>query len=182
MLREKIEYGHRIVSYDFYAKIDGKWKLLFANQCMGYTCIEHFSEVTADEVKLVVNTSRGIPLIKEIGLYSFEGHIEPKQPIEIGKDLLKNARITISKEENSLDINLGGVYPFNSISFGTKEKAAAELLIFNGTRFDSFAGIEADDKYTLLSKDIDYAYRLKLIFKNIKATEVKLGLTYEERK
>lgn len=182
MLREKIEHGHRIVSYEFYAKTDGEWKLLFANQCMGYTCVEHFDEITADEVKLVVKGSRGIPLVKEIGLYSFCGHIAPRQPIEAGRDLLKNARVTLSEEENSLDINLGGVYPFNSISFGTEEKISAELLIFNGTRFDSFATIEADGGYTLLSKDIDYAYKLKLIFKDIKATEVKLGLTYEERK
>jgi alpha-L-fucosidase len=182
ILKEKIEYGHRIVDYDFYAKIDGEWKLLFANQCMGYTCVEHFAEVTADEVKLVIKNSRGVPLLKEIGLYSFTGHIEPRQPIEVGRDLLKNARISASEEENSLDINLGGVYPFNTISFGADKRVEAELLIFNGTRFERLTDIVADNGDAALPCDVDYAYRLKIIFKNTKAADVKLGITYEERK
>ena len=58
----------------------------------------------------------------------------------------------------------------------------AELLIFNGTRFERLTDIVADNGDAALPCDVDYAYRLKIIFKNTKAADVKLGITYEERK
>ena len=182
MLKEVLEYGHRIIEFEFYAKIDGEWKLLFANQCMGYKCVEHFEEVETDEVMLKIKKSRGVPLVNGISLYSFEGHIEPKRAAKVGFELMTNASVTYPENENSIDINFGGVYPFNTLSFELDGEASVEMLVFNGTRFEKFDDLALkSNTVCTLKQTVDYAYRIKLNVSGTPAESVKLSVKYEEK-
>ena len=66
-----------------------------------------------------------------------------------------------------MDINLGGIYPFNFIKFDSAGLESYELWVFNGSKLELLkeSKVNGDTEEIKLSETIDYAYRVKLKFK-----------------
>ena len=71
------------------------------------------------------------------------------------------------QDKEFMDINLGGIYPFNFIKFDSAGLESYELWIFNGSELEFLHGnkVESDITKINLSKIIDYSYRVVLKFK-----------------
>ena len=67
--------------------------------------------------------------------------------------------------DKEMDINLGGVLPFNYIFLENTASQVCDLYVFNGSQFEKLLSKEkADGKIEIkLDKEIDYAYRIKLV-------------------
>ena len=50
--KELIELGHRVTDIDFFAKVEGKYQLLFNSKVIGYKLCQHFDTVKTDKIKI----------------------------------------------------------------------------------------------------------------------------------
>lgn len=70
VLQEYIPKGQRVKSFSVYTSTDGtNWKEVDSGTTIGHKRILHFSNTTAQYVKVEIKESLAVPLINEIGLY-----------------------------------------------------------------------------------------------------------------
>ncbi|MFC3801675.1 alpha-L-fucosidase [Cohnella sp. GCM10012308] len=71
VLMEQIEEGERVRKYVLEARLgDGAWTELACGSAIGHKRIDVFPSVTADQVRLAVRESEGMPLIRSLRLYN----------------------------------------------------------------------------------------------------------------
>ncbi len=165
-MEEMLDFGHRVREYRVSALVGTKWKTLAQGECLGNACIEKFDEITATAVKFSVTKAVDLPCIRSFGVYRFED-LPDEKPVEIkGKNLLDAPFVSVKQEGNVIDINLGGVFPFNLLTMDGKDLHAYEVRIFNGTDFDGSEKICVHyDKPVVhrFKETVDYAYRIQII-------------------
>ncbi len=61
--------GERIRSYKIEGLTDGKWKTLCTGQSVGRKKIDYFPDVEASEIRIVVDKSAGVPLIRNFAVF-----------------------------------------------------------------------------------------------------------------
>lgn len=163
IIGEGIELGHKVTKISAYAVLEDSEILLFKREIIGHTLAERFDTVTCDRVRIEIEYD-DTPVLKGFGLYLFEAEEEKK--VKSGKNLLegKCAKVEISSKQ--IDVNLGGLFPFDRIYVHGVGKNAYKLHIFNGFSFDVVKeGIcEGDDLEIKLDSIIDSSYKLKLEF------------------
>jgi alpha-L-fucosidase len=69
LLREDITKGQRVDSFTVEIKKDDVWKKITSGTTIGYKRLLRFPEVTADEIRLVINSSRAKPFISTFSLF-----------------------------------------------------------------------------------------------------------------
>lgn len=69
MIQENITEGQRVENFRLEYKQNGNWQLVSEGTTIGYKRILRFPKVKAKEVRLVIQRSRDIPQIAEVGLY-----------------------------------------------------------------------------------------------------------------
>ena len=74
---EDYREGHRIRSYALEGKVNGKWVELCSGQSVGRMKIDYFPEAKVEEVRLRIDKSAGIPLIRSLSAYYVEDFKEP---------------------------------------------------------------------------------------------------------
>ncbi|MBR6531513.1 MAG: alpha-L-fucosidase [Clostridia bacterium] len=162
VLQEVIELGHRVSGFEIAALVDNEWKTLYKGECIGYRQASHFRTVRTDTVRIKINSSFDVPVLRFFGLYRFdEALLVDKKPVASDKNLLDSETAVITKKGNAIDINLGGVYPFNHIDINTDKKF--DVMLFNGFDFEPYA---TDIDRCLTFRDpIMWCYRIKIVFK-----------------
>jgi alpha-L-fucosidase len=66
---EPIALGQRVVAYRIETLIDDEWRIIASGTTIGYNKLDRFAAVTAQRVRLVIEISRGCPVIRGLGLY-----------------------------------------------------------------------------------------------------------------
>ena len=163
-LQEVIEYGHHIKGFKLSALIEGEWTTVTEGECVGFTFIENFGSVKTNKIRLDISAFEVLPLIRSVGLYNVESKNEEK--VSFKKDILKLGAAKITRDTYTMDINLGGIYPFNLIKFDSIGLDSYEVWVFNGTDLEFVEKKEvnkASEEYKF-SKIIDYSYRVVLKF------------------
>ena len=69
VVQENITEGQRVENFRLEYRQDGKWLLASEGTTIGYKRILRFPKVKAKEVRLVIQQSRDVPQIAEVGLY-----------------------------------------------------------------------------------------------------------------
>jgi len=69
IIQEDIKYGERIRNYQIEGLENGKWKVIAKGKSIGNKRIERFNDIKVNQIRLIINTSNGKPLIKSFNAY-----------------------------------------------------------------------------------------------------------------
>ena len=152
-LEEVIELGHRVRGFRVEICVDGAWKPLAEGQCIGFHRCERTAPGTASALRVRILEAGAEPVLRRIRLYNTRG---------VG---LENAKIgptgelpaTLTRENGELLIDLGGIYPYNTVEF--KSTGPVVIHAFNGTRYEPiWSGIDSPARF----QTVTGSYRLKI--------------------
>ena len=174
IIGEGVELGHKVSKITAYAVVDNEQKKLFENDIIGYTLAERFDTVVTDEI-LVELEYFDTPVLRGFGLYRFEDKLIETVK-RSGKNILENGSAVVEFKEKEIDVNLGGLFPFNSVTVEGLGKNSYKFYVFNGTNFDLYEkGVCADGKIDIkLQIPVDNAYRFMLSFEKQIPNDAKI--------
>lgn len=174
-LQEVIELGHRVTGYEVSAFVDENWTTLYKGICIGYRSAKHFPTVKTSKVKIKITSALHAPVLRSFSLYKFDETLLEETTITASdKNILENGTAVVRKEENSFDINFGGLVPFNLIKLNVPESTEFEIKLFNGFSFEkcnpqiSYADGTVKAEF---ENPIDSCYRIRIDFKNAENIE-----------
>ena len=170
ILEEVIELSHRVSGFEVSAEVDGNWKQLYKGECIGYRCAQNFPTVTASKVKIKITDALSAPVLRKFSLHRFDEELLTEKEYNFsGDNILDNDTADIKYEENAIDINFGGIVPFNLVEFDAEENTEFSVQVFNGFSFEAReADIDREGtKVTVAFKNvIDSCYRIQIVFEN----------------
>lgn len=174
ILGEGIELGHKVTKIKAFAKVEGKETLLFENDIIGYTLAQRFDTVITDEV-IVELEYLDTPVLRDFGLYRFEDKLIETVK-KNGKNLAKSESARVDCGDKEIDVNLGGLFPFNYVRVDNAPLTSYKFYVFNGTAFDLWKTGECKDGSVEIKLDIpvDNAYRFKLSFEGQVSRDAKI--------
>ena len=94
-----------------------------------------------------------------------------------GKNLLENDGATVTRDGKIIDINLGGVFPFNCIKLVGIDLREYEIKVFNGTDFESYGKYEAYFDLPVVFRfdpAIDWSYRIQIVMRESSSCKLKV--------
>ena len=174
IIGEGVELGHKVWKITARALVDGEMKTLFENDIIGYTLAQRFETVVTDQVEVELEYF-DTPILRNFGLYRFEDKLIETVK-KSGKNILENGSAVVDYRDNEIDVNLGGLFPFNSVTVEGLKENSYKFYVFNGTNFDLYEKGECKDgKISIkLQIPVDNAYRIKLDFENPISKDVKI--------
>ncbi|MEE0980151.1 MAG: alpha-L-fucosidase, partial [Acutalibacteraceae bacterium] len=132
-LQEVIELGHRVTGYEISALVSEDWTTLYKGICIGYRSAKHFPTVKTSRIKIKITSALHAPVLRSFSLYKFDEKLLEETVISASdKNILENGTAVVRKEDNSVDINFGGLVPFNLIKLNVPEITEFEIKLFNG--------------------------------------------------
>ncbi len=181
-LQEVFELGHRVTGYEVSALVGDDWITLYKGQCIGYRSAQYFPTVKTDKVKIKITDALHAPVIRKFSLHKFdESLLSEKEYISSDKNLLSNDTAKIIRINNEIDINLGGILPFNLITIEAHGCEDCDISLYNGFDFEPCdAKAICSDGIIKVSfeKPIDWCYRIRITLDNkpYSDDDVKLGV------
>lgn len=163
-ISEKIEYGHRVTDFTIEICENGEWKTVFSGGCIGYKKAAYFDKVTADEIRVIINGAAN-PLISHFGLYKLpEGCFELERKIREKVDIAKGASAVINTSETEIEVEFGGIFPFNTIVFNGGGVWDYEIQAFNGTQYETvYVGSKPAPDQIVKLDDITGSYKMRVV-------------------
>lgn len=149
---EVIELGHRIHGFALDVKQDGAWHTLLERKGIGFCYADRFRPVTAEAVRLRITGADADPVLRFFGLYRGAWTGE-----EAKRTVGELANITVEPAEDGVIVNLGGIFPFDGVSWNVPE---LEVQTFNGTRFES---VYEGPGGTVRFPEVTGSYKLRLL-------------------
>lgn len=130
-LEEVLELGHRIRRFAVDARESGAWKTIARGECIGFCRCARMEPVKASALRIRILEAGAAPVLRRVRLYDTKGvgleHRRDPVPGEL-------TGLTVSREGDSITVELGGIYPYNEVAFaGT---GPVEIQAFNGTRYE----------------------------------------------
>lgn len=174
ILREGIELGHKVTKIKAFATVDGKEQLLFENDIVGNTLAQRFDTVFTDTVTVELEYF-DTPVLHSFGLYRFEDKLIETVK-KSGKNLVESESAHIEYGDKEIDVNLGGLFPFNTVAVNGVGKTSYKFYVFNGTAFDLWQTGNSENGNVKIKLDIpvDNAYRFKLSFEDRVSSKAKI--------
>lgn len=136
VLSEVIELGHRVRGYRVEAKVKEEWKVLVENQCIGFRWAEYFDTITTQEVRIVITDAVVAPVLRSFGVYYKPEVASVTKTVEEVVDLIAQPTTRQSVKDNELEIEFGGIYPFNTLEMNGQGVKAYVFYAFNGTQYE----------------------------------------------
>lgn len=176
-ISEVIELGHRVRDFKIEAldKKTNAWKTLFNGKSIGYKWAEYFDEIEANEVRFTVYASDAVPLIRNFGLYRLDPSVfKAENAIKKGIDLTKRKNAKINYNDNTAEVEFGGIYPFNTVKFNGTGIWSYKIEAFNGSDYIlAFKGSNPSDKQIVtLPRTVETSYKMRLVSAGKIAPEV----------
>lgn len=166
---EVIELGQRIRGFKLEALVEGEWKLLFDGKCIGYKWADYFPAVSSDTVKITVYDAKAIPLICNFALFSLDTSIfaeeEKIKASLIGRNLATGKSAKINYSEFEAEVEFGGVYPFNTVTFNSTGMWKYEIYAFDGSNYQLVhTGYKPHrNEIARLPETVKTSYKMKLV-------------------
>ena len=158
LIGEALEYGQKITEIKASACVDGEFKELFVAKSVGYKLIKRFDAVLTDKIKIEITGALDTPILNKLSAYLIkEEKAEEKKRTKI------NPKIKIAG--NVAEIELGGIYKFDTITGDNVGEQGFSVYLFNGTSYDLVkTGKSMGLFYCKLDTPSEGAYRLKIVF------------------
>ena len=134
-LREVNGAGHRITDIEISACVNGEWIILQRSKCVGNRLAFRTGTVVSDKIKIKVISALGEPLIYGFGIYMLKYEETNKKADNVSVNYTDDPLCKVEKTDSEIDINLGGVFPFNYVSVEGVKNCEYTLCVFNGSRF-----------------------------------------------
>ncbi len=171
MLGEAVELGQKITKIRVSATVDGKKQELFYAQSVGYKLIKSFETVKTDEITVEILEYLDTPVLDKIGAYLIAEGEESK------KKRAKISPITKRVGEKTIEIDLGGIFTFDTVYADWFTEQGYKLYLFNGTDYDLAKEGSARGYFSVkLNIPSDGAYRVKIEFENDAPSDVNFIL------
>ncbi len=176
-LQEVIELGHRVTGYEVSAGLNGNWVSLYKGECIGYRSAKHFPVIKTNKVKIKITQALESPVLRFFGLYYFDENLLADRTFKASdKNLLDSSAASVKREANAIDINLGGIIPFNLITLDTDKNRKFDIFLYNGLDFEPYPIDTRGDDITF-EKPIDWCYRIRIEFEDNKPIDnVTVGI------
>ncbi len=160
---EVIKLGHRVTKIKMSVLVDGVWRILGENECIGMRWAERTPLIKTKAIKIDIASAIDTPALHGFGLYRFEDSVAKCDTSDSG-NLLEASYAEVKIKENTIEANLGGVFPFNQIRALGIGACSWELLIFNGSSFEKLCEGKCESEDLVLDFDlVDHSYRFKLV-------------------
>lgn len=171
MLGEAIELGQKITKIRVSATVDGEKTELFSSQSVGYKLIKSFETVKTDEITVEILEYLDTPVLDKIGAYLIaEGE-------ESNKKRAKISPTTKRVGEKTIEIDLGGIFTFDTVYADWFTEQGYKLYLFNGTDYDLAKEGSVRGYFSVkLNIPSDGAYRVKIEFENDAPSDVNFIL------
>ncbi len=164
-LEEDIAFGQRINCFTVEYLIDGKWSSISNGKCVGNCFARHFDTVTAEAIRITLDSDE-TPVLKFMGAFyadesffveSFESN---KEIVDL--TTIKSARIINNKTE--IEIEFGGIFPFNTVIIDDEKLPYFEIFAFNGSQYESvYFGVDSSSHEVCKFKEIEGSYKIKVV-------------------
>ena len=165
-ISEVIECGHRIRGFRVEALAEGGWRALFDGKCIGYKWSEYFDAVETDTVRISIYDAKDIPLLRSFSLHLLDTSVFAEEDkVKSGKDLAKGKSAKINYSEGEVEVEFGGVYPFNTVTFNGTGMWTYEIHAFDGSNYQCiFKGVKPHrNQITKLDATVKTSYKMKLV-------------------
>ena len=164
-LAEVIELGHRVRGFRVEALVGDEWTGLYEGKCIGYKWAKHFVPVETDTIRLVISDSKAVPLIRFFGLYYIDETIFADRPrLNSGTDLAKGKRARVNYSDYEVEVEFGGVYPFNTVVFNGVGLWSYKIEAFDGANYQTVyeGNAPAKEQVVRLPETVRGSYKMRL--------------------
>lgn len=167
MLGEAVELGQKITSIRVSAAVNGEKKELFCTRSVGYKLLKSFEPIFTDEITVEILDYLDTPVLDKIGAYLIEvGENNERKQTKISAKTVKTA-------ENVVEIELGGIFTFDTVSADWFTEQGYKIYLFNGTEYDLVKEGSVRGYFRVrLDNPSDGAYRLRIVFENDAPSDV----------
>ena len=161
-ISEVFELGERITSFVLTNRETGD--VITQGTSVGRKKFMRFPYVETQHLCLWIQ-GMAAPVMRGFHLYDY---IPPQeeQEVETTVNLMTadGAKVEYSKDKRTAVLAFGGIYPFDTVEFETKEPSEYEIFAFNGSSYDSIVHGRNDGvKCRLNFKPIEGCYQIKLV-------------------
>ncbi|MDY6315488.1 MAG: alpha-L-fucosidase [Clostridia bacterium] len=167
---EVIELGHRVRRFKISAYTSEGWTTLCDGECIGNRYARHFAPVTATKIRLEITDAAAVPAIADFGIYKFPFDVFAEETaVENNENLLENPSSSVEIGETEAVIDLGGIYPFNTVTFNGDGMWKYEIFAFDGQNYYKiFEGDRPGKNMICKFETVKDAYRLKIVYGDLR--------------
>ncbi|MBR2459854.1 MAG: alpha-L-fucosidase, partial [Clostridia bacterium] len=176
-LREAVELGERIVSHRLsYRNGNQEWTEICKNTSVGDLRAEHFTAVTASEVKLNIE-GYAPAVLRSFGLHKMpEDIFLPDVDVSMTEDILAKpgASLEISEDNKALFASFGGIYSFNAVTVTCDNVSSLELYAFDGQNYRKLhqSHLPEREHTVVLPETVEGCYRIKITVNSASADKL----------
>ena len=136
-LGELVEAGERITAFKIEDMSDGNAELLYSGTSVGVYKAVMIKEKEYTHLRLTITETLAPPVLRTLGLHIFEDIEDENMLKSKNCDLatLSTTKMEYSEDGKSVEINFGGIYPLNEVSFKLVGSAAFQIDAFDGVRY-----------------------------------------------
>lgn len=165
VISEAFELGHRVRSFEVIVHTENGSKSVCKAECIGYRYAKLFEEETVTGVDIKILQADAAPVITNFGMYYCDESVEDSGiRYESTDNLMIMPSADVTYEDNEIIMDLGGTFPYNTVTFDTKGIEKYEIHAFNGCIYDKLCeGTVSAEKETAVFETISYSYKLKLV-------------------
>ena len=164
-LEEDIAFGQRINGFTVEALQDSKWQLLLEGKVIGNCFARHFDTVKAEAIRITF-TSDLPSVLKYVGaFYADESFFV--ESFELNDNIFDLAAIQSAKiihNKTEVEIEFGGIFPFNTVIFEDEKIPFFEIFAFNGSQYESvYFGVHSSEHEVCKFQTVEGSYKIKLV-------------------
>lgn len=163
-IEEDIAYGQRITDFTVEFLINGEWKKLLGGKVIGNCFARYFDTVTAQAIR-ISGKAECTPVLKFVGAFHTDESyfIESFENNEIF-DLTKLPSAKIINNKTEVEIEFGGIFPFNTVIIESEKLPYFEVFAFNGSQYESvYFGVHSSEHEVCQFKLIEGSYKIKIV-------------------
>lgn len=181
VVSEVIELGHRVRGYKIEAKVNNEWLCLVENECIGFRWAERFDSVRTNEVRLTITSAVAEPVLRSFGVYKMEeAKTEEIASTTSPMNLMELSTTQVIISGNILEIEFGGIFPFDTLEICPKEVKQYNFFIFNGTQYKAICSGEQNESTQIQEfEKQEGSYKVKLVIEpqdGLNLADIKSGL------
>jgi len=163
-ISEKIEYGHRVTSFSVEAVTENGTETVFEGGCIGYKKAVYFDAVESDEVIIKIKGADN-PLISYFGLFRLPNEcFAEERSIKEKTDLAKLSTARINTSDTEIEVEFGGIFPFNTVIFNGNGVVHYEIQAFNGTQYETVYKSQCPATEQISKfETVDGSYKMRIV-------------------
>ncbi len=160
-LCEVFELGERITSFVLTDRETGD--VITQGTSVGRKKFMRFPYVETQHLCLWLK-GEAAPVLRGFHLYDYiPPQVETGSNQNVNLMAQEDAKVQVSKDEKNAVLSFGGIYPFDTIEFETKEPSEYEIFAFNGSTYDLIAkGSNDGMEYRVKVDPVEGCYQIKI--------------------